>query len=138
MLGRREKYLRMMLIELEDLKDHMESLIQDYRERESRGEVTEHVFRGNVAVLVKEKLGIERLSRIVGEMNPEDYNNLDALASAMTSRFDDASERKGLSKAAQAFAERKMRRVEEYVRDSDWMAHDTSKQMSEAEEEANG
>lgn len=114
MLGQKEKYLRMLRIELEDLRDHIHQLIRDYEERQARADVTEHVAQENVAVLRNEDLALRHFIRIVDSMDPAAPGTVDDLIVALQRRFDQEVCLSGLSRAACIFAARKMRRLNEY------------------------
>lgn len=115
MLGQREKFLRILRLEMEDLEDHIVQMVADYRAREERHEVTEHVCFGNVAVLSNEDCAVRHFRRILESIRPEDYGSLDEMIDDVRGRFDREVCLAGLSRAACLFAQRKIQRVRAYV-----------------------
>ncbi len=123
MSGQREKFLRVLRLEMEDLEDHICQMIADYREREARREITEHVCLGNVAVLGNESRAVGHFRRILDGIRADDYGSLDALIDDVRGRFDREVSASGLSRAACVFAQRKIHRVRAYVT-HEWDPHD--------------
>jgi hypothetical protein len=112
----REKFLKILRIEVDDLESHLERLIEEHAEREHRHEVSERVCLANVAVFRNEECALEHFRRIIDNVNPADHEDLDELVAWLQTRFKDELKRSGLSPAASFFTSRKMQRVEQYVR----------------------
>lgn len=115
MSGQRKKFLRILRLEMEDLEDHILEMVSDYRRREERHEITEHVCFGNVAVLSNEDCAVRHFRRILDAIRPEDYASLDMMIEDIRGQFEREVGVAGLSRAACLFAQRKIQRVRAYV-----------------------
>ena len=115
MKARLRKYVRILSIELEDLADHCEELVSQYRDGYERGEITEHVCFENTAVVMNEGCGIRRFQRIVAELDLDAYTNLGELVADIKERFLAVVSRGDLAPAAYVFAERKVDKVAKYI-----------------------
>ena len=116
MMGYSEKFLRILRIELEDLEGHLERLIESHRQREHRHEVSEHVCQANVAVFRNEQRALTHFEQIIDAVEPDEHPDLDELVAWLGKTFEEELRIAGLSPAASFFTERKMQRVEQYVR----------------------
>jgi hypothetical protein len=115
----RIKFIRILRIEMEDLWNHIESLVSENENLCTRGEETEYVCRENVAVLHSEECGLRGFMRILDSINPEDFPSVKALADHVDGRFKERLEQCGFAPAILLLAERKIRRVHDYVTHAD-------------------
>jgi len=113
-----ERFLRILCVELEHLCGHIDQLVDAYHEKQRRREVTEHVCRTNVATLQNEECGCFQFIRIVERLRAADYECLDELVADVRKRFNDVVKHSGVAPAIYLFADKKIRKVERYARDS--------------------
>lgn len=115
----RRKFLRILMVELDDLEDDLGALIERCREREHCHEITERVCMTNEALFKNELRALKHFHGIVAEARVDDHADPVALAAWLRRRFDDGLRRAGLSPAACFFTDRKIQRVAAYVEQDD-------------------
>ena len=100
-----------------DEETHIEAMIAECLEKKQRHEMTEHVFYGNRAVLKNEEHGIDHFIRIIDRLDPDAFEDIDAMIATIRTRFLNEIELTGLARAAYIFADRKVTKVERYIKE---------------------
>ncbi len=113
------RFLKVLVVELEDLDTHIEELVQVQNERYAARLESEYVCLENVATLRNEACGLHHFVRIVNTIDLDQFQDLDQLIDHLRRTFRAELKRCGLAPAAYVFAERKMARVEHYVKESE-------------------
>jgi hypothetical protein len=110
------KYLKLLAIELEDLRDDLETLIANCLERMERKEITKYVCFENMAVLRNEILSIDSVSQILSSVDVDDYDDLDALMNDLDLRFWEKLKEHGFPQGPRRLIRRKLEKVLQYMR----------------------
>ncbi|RKY48606.1 MAG: hypothetical protein DRP88_01765 [Candidatus Neomarinimicrobiota bacterium] len=111
----KECYLKILKIELEDLKDDIEQLIEETRKEKDAGKLTNYVFFQNIALFKNELLGLNVFEGIIESTNPEDFDNLDEMIVHLKERFFKKIKTLGLAEAIRVYVGRKMTKAKRYV-----------------------
>ena len=111
------RFVQILRMELEAIERHIDGLVHRYERSRDRCELSEHVCCGNLAVLRSERFGIEGFFRIIDALEPDAYENMDALVADVKKRFREYVHRSNLAPAIYLFAERKIDRMRSYVDD---------------------
>ncbi len=109
------RFLGILRVELEHLEQHLGLMVSGYHDKERRREVTAYVCKENVAVLESEGYGTRHFISVVDELDPGDYDSLDALIEDVRNRFKATIKQSGLCDASYVFADRKINKVARYV-----------------------
>lgn len=112
---RLKKYLGILRLELDDLADHCEELVEQYRNGRYEGKFTEHVMLENIALFKNEECGFRCFVHVLDEIEPENYEALESLVAEIKRRFREILIRGGLAHAAYVFAEKKVDKVAMYI-----------------------
>ncbi|MBU2591036.1 MAG: hypothetical protein ABIJ24_06170 [Nitrospinota bacterium] len=115
MRHKRVNYLKILKIELEDLKEDMSFMIKGIEEGRHHGHMSDHVFLGNITVLKTEILGVNTFERIVNAINPDDYKNLDEMIKHLQDKVASEVRSKELPEALFGLINRKLVKVADYV-----------------------
>jgi hypothetical protein len=115
MTDMKRKYLRLLAIELEDLRDDLETLIANCLARMERKEISRYVCFENMAVLRNEVLSIEGIAGVLESVDPDAFESLDALTRELDRRFQDALERHGFPEGPRRLIHRKLEKVYRYL-----------------------
>jgi hypothetical protein len=115
-MDERRKCLAVLRIEINDLAEDIGLLLERTRERAARGEITEYVLRENVAVLERERHGVEAVAACLEGVEPQDYADLDRLIEALRARFASCLSDHGFDPVVGRLIERKVAKVAGYVR----------------------
>jgi len=117
----KKKYLGILRIEIEDLVEDIGILVEDYRKRQQRGEITNYVFLENLAVLYHEVSGVNSLVEVIDSINPDDYEDLDAMIEDIEGRIRTRVEKAHLAEPLYPLVKRKLEKVAEFVsRAQEW------------------
>lgn len=108
-------YLKILQIELEDLKDDIQLMIENCGKDHNSGKITERVHRENVTLFNNELLGIDEFSNIISHTDPELFEDLDALISHLRKVFNEKRRINEIANAINICIERKLEKVAEYV-----------------------
>jgi hypothetical protein len=108
-------FIKILRIELDDLKEDIEQLISECREKMEHPKLNEYVYLENLAVLKNELLGLGHFSRILDSMDVAGFADLDATIEAVKQAFSDEIERCGLAPAAVLLVDRKIEKVRQFV-----------------------
>ena len=112
----KKMYVRILKIEMEDLKEDINALTAECKERKEHDEISSYVYMENLAVLNHEILDIERISEDLDELDLDQYPDLDALIEELLGRIEEQLAEHNLMEAVCELVKRKIRKVGDYVR----------------------
>jgi len=115
MLNRKRNYLRILDLELEDLKEDLQCMIEECTRRWQEGQLTNYVHRENVATFKSEMIGLDTFRRIVEETDPEEFPDLESMAEYLKKRFHRYICAAGIPEAVNICIDRKLNKVARYV-----------------------
>ncbi len=108
-------FLKILVIELEDLDEDIQILIKKCEEQHIKEEISEYVFLENLAVLQNELFGVAGFIEEVKEVNPDDFNTTEELKSYLLKKLAQRVKEKGLVHSIIPLVERKMNKVGIYL-----------------------
>ena len=111
----KRKYLDILRIEVEDLIEDIGLIVNEYKRRKDRGEITDYVFLENLAVLHNELLGVDDMMEMLDSVDPEDYSNLDDLVADIEIKIRKKIENSHLAEALYPLVKRKLEKVSKYL-----------------------
>ena len=111
----KKRYMEILYIELDDLKEDLELLIDESEKERKNGRLTDHVFFANLALFKNELLGVNAFFKIMEYTDPDAFENLDDLLSHLRSAFQEKVRVCGLARAVNVCLERKLQKVARYV-----------------------
>ncbi len=114
-----DRFLKILRVELVSLCENLELRVRQYRERDQRHEITEHVYLENVAVLQNEECGCQHFLHILDAVRPAAGGSVAAVAAHLRDKYREVIRHSGLAQAALILAEEKIAQVERYVRGPD-------------------
>ena len=112
----RKKYLRILKIEFEDLREDIETVMANCTSQMEREEISRYVFLENMALFKTEILEIDKVARMLDDFNVEEYDTLDELIDDVEKRLRQRLKELGLPEAPMAMLRRKLEKVARYVR----------------------
>ena len=110
-----KRYLQILDIELDDLKEDIEIMIEKNEERGKEGRITQYVLLENLAVLRNELCGIGSFRKILKEFDPTCYSSIEDFINTIEVRFKKQIQDCGLVEGIYHIIERKLRKVLKYV-----------------------
>ena len=113
----KDKFYRILLIELEDLQQDLRVAVQIYEERNVSGDVTNYVMRENSALLENEISGLELVCRTVGEMTPDEEESVGDLVERVRSACRRRITESHFPDALCGMVDRKISKVEKYIQE---------------------
>lgn len=111
----RKYFLKIMKIELEDLKDDLQLMINSCEERKEKGELTEHVYLANCTLFKNELVGLNDFMTILRGTKINQFDTLEQLILYLQGRFKEQIKKLSLAEALEVCIERKMDKVKQYV-----------------------
>lgn len=111
----KQNYLRILRIELEDLQADIEHLIEQCRADEKSKQISEKVILQNLATFQNELLGVHAFQKVLDEIDPEQFETLEAMIEHIRSRFQSLIHSHGLVPALSIYVNRKLDKVARYV-----------------------
>lgn len=115
----KKAFLEILKLELEDLDEDIKVLIQEYTEKHDREEITNYVFKRNIALMQSEIFGVEGFLEDIRNMDPVTYDTLDHLMETVISKLHERVKTKGLPQSLIYLVERKVRKVAGYIQHTD-------------------
>ena len=111
----KKKYLDILKIEIHDLTDDIGLLVDEYRKRKEKDEITNYVFLENLAVLHNEMQGVDNLVEILSDVDPDTYTDLDEMVIDIKKRMRDRIRTSNLAEALYMLVSRKVDKVATYI-----------------------
>ncbi len=111
------KFLKVLSVELEDLKEDLKYLQEQYGQRKDTGEITDYVFLENVSMIEREHAGISAAEGILSALSIEQFSDVDALANGLMNTLDEKLTAQDTPPAVLDFLKRKIIKVKRFVID---------------------
>jgi len=108
-------YLKMLRLEIDDLKDDIDLLIDEYTRLHDRDCLSNYVFFENLIVMRKELLGVDAFCSVMSEIDPDEFESLDDLIRCLNNRFRAMVKESGLPEVIELYVERKLIKVRDYI-----------------------
>ena len=108
-------YLKMLRVEIEDLREDINLLIEEYNRLHEKEQLSSYVFSENLIVFRKELLGVDAFFRLLDEINPDRFETIDDLIAHLSAAFKDMVRQSGLPAVIETYVERKLLKVREYI-----------------------
>ncbi len=108
-------YLRMLRVEIEDLREDIDLLVMEYDRLHEKEELSNYVFSENLTVIRRELLGVDSFFRLIDETEIDRFASLDDLIASLTNTFRGMVRESGLPAVIESYVERKLLKVKEYV-----------------------
>lgn len=117
MLKKKNNYLAILKIELEDLKTDIELLIKKCCEDKEEDNISNYVFLENLTLFNNEILGVNAFNDIIDDFESKinEYTNVEEMIIKLKETFMDKMKEFGISKAIYLSILRKMDKVKSYV-----------------------
>ena len=119
MVKQKTAFLKILIVEMDDLEQDIELLIQEYREKHNKEEITNYVFHENLALMQRELFGLKGFREEIAEINPQEENTLDELREHLEQRIKQRAKDKGLPNSILLLVERKISKVMKYISSTD-------------------
>jgi len=110
-----DAFLRILLIELEDLESDIELLIEKYGKDHKEEKISNYVFKENIALAYNELFGVEGLYGQVKEFRAEEFKSIDDVALKIDEILDFSCSKKGYIRSICILVRRKIEKVRKYV-----------------------
>lgn len=115
-----KKFVKLVSLELESMRDELEMLITQLDERLARHEITDYVRNENLAVLRNETLGLEECLRGCADLSfdtqAEVAQSIDVLAERTKEQMRERLSSKGYVPALYPLLERRLAKVAAYLK----------------------
>jgi len=111
----KEAYLRLLLIELDDLEADIEMVDAEYRTRHDQDKISNYIFQENIALAQRELFGVDGFRQDVAAVDPAAFASLDELVALLRAKLETRVRDNGLPGATVLMIERKLDKVRRYV-----------------------
>lgn len=115
MIHAKEAFVKIVLIELEDLEEDIHLLQQRYTQEHQLHHISDYVFMENVALLHNELYGVEGFYNEVRALELKEYEDLDAVMHKLTAQMHLRCHEQGIAPFVCSLVERKLQKVRAYV-----------------------
>jgi len=117
MHAKKRLYLKILKVELEDLRMDIEQLIDESKKEKQDGELPECVVTANLSLFKNELLGVKSFEHIIDHIHPDDYESLDEMVDYLKQEFRKQIKTAGFAEAVAIYIDRKLNKVARYVED---------------------
>ncbi len=111
----KKKYMKILRIEIEDLREDINDLIEHCKKESETEIISSYVSQENIVIFRKELSELEIFFKILDSIDPDKFENLDELIEFIRDRFTEKIKEFGLIRAIGKFIDRKMIKVKKYV-----------------------
>lgn len=111
----KENFLKILEIEISDLKEDIKVLIEECNKDHDEEKITNYVFMENLMILRREVLGVNDFMELILNTDHEQFPTLEDLASHIRSSFKKEIKEKDLVPALERFVNRKIEKVLSYI-----------------------
>ena len=111
----KNNYIKMMKMELEDIKLDINLLIKKDKDHHDKKELTNYVYKENIAVYNNLILGLNLFTKILSETETDKFKDLEVMIIKLNKLFHEKIKEHGLADGVHRLVERKMKKVARYV-----------------------
>ncbi|MBD3316294.1 MAG: hypothetical protein GF344_10945 [Chitinivibrionales bacterium] len=115
MRNEKDAFRRILLIELDDLKDDIELLLKRYTELHDSDVISNYVFFENTALVRNELFGLEGYKKEVEQLDTSDFAGVDDIRDYLADRIAHRCREKGIAEGLCHLVIRKLDKVRGYV-----------------------
>lgn len=115
MKHQQRNFLEILNIELDDLKEDIETLKEICEQRLQEGLITNYVHRENMALYDNELHAVQTFRQIVQQTDPLQFESLDSMIQSLDEQFMTAMKSCGYARAGHICIKRKILKVANYV-----------------------
>ncbi|HEX2957091.1 MAG TPA: hypothetical protein VHO70_09665 [Chitinispirillaceae bacterium] len=115
MIQKNKTFLKMFILELEDLHQDIKLLIERYKDAREHESITNYVFMENIALMKNELFGIDSFHSEVKNLKPDNFSDIDELIAYCRQLLTKRCQEKGIAPSAIVLAERKMKKILTYI-----------------------
>jgi len=115
MKEKRRKFLKILTIELEDLKEDIELMQDFYQTREQKGEISSYVFKENLTLLKKEQACIENILESLVDLDLTCCMDLDDLVKKIEDHLLDKIKKSNYPEVVFILFKRRLSKVLQYI-----------------------
>ena len=115
MIQKKKRFLQILRIELDDLRDDIDEMITQHQQVKDAGKISEHVYLENLSVFRNELLGIGTFDRIIDKINTGNDETLDEMIESVEQELKIEIKKYGLAPVVSIYIERKINKVRKYV-----------------------
>jgi recombination DNA repair RAD52 pathway protein len=113
--SKKEKFLKVLIVELEDLDEDIKMLIEECKDKHSHEEISNYVYLENIAVLQNELFGVEGFIEDIRSINIDDFETVENLIDDLLKQIKERVREKGLVHSIIYLVERKIKKVAYYI-----------------------
>lgn len=110
-----KNFLRILGIELDDLKEDLECMIGENKRRNESGKITNYVFMENMALFQNELHAIGAFRQIIDQTDIDKFPSVESLIDDLKIKFKEIARTHGYAEAGKICIERKINKVLKYV-----------------------
>ena len=115
MLNKTDAFIRILLIELEDLKEDIKLLIEKYKRDHENEKISNYVFQENVALMHNEIFGVDGLYEQVQKMSSDTFIDIDEIVTAVDEKLEMLCKKKGHVRSICVLVRRKIDKIRRYI-----------------------
>ena len=115
MSDKKHRFIEILRIELDDLKEHIDELMAQSRDAFESRELSKRVYLENLAVFGNELLGVGTFSHILDELDVDSFDTLEDMIEQLERKFITEIDSCGLAPAIHVFVKRKIDKVAKFV-----------------------
>ena len=114
-VSKKEKFLKILIVELEDLDKDIKMLIDECSDKHSHEKISDYVYLENLAVLQNELFGVEGFIEDVKSINLDTFETVEILVDELIKLIKNRVHEKGMVKSIVFLVERKIKKVAFYM-----------------------
>ena len=112
----KQKFIRILSAELEDLIEDIERLMGAYQARSVKGDITNYVLLENNALLQNEIFCLKNFIKFINRIDLSQFETLEELYNFIEEKFKREMEEHCYAHAIADFVERKLKKVLNYIK----------------------
>jgi len=113
-----EKFFKILNIELEDLEEDISILVEEYKQKRDKDEISSYVFLENACVLKEELYGIKRIVDSLKDIAVENYKNINDIVDDIHKLIKEQTKLYLMNGCIAAVIERKISKVLEFMNEN--------------------
>ena len=111
----KKKFVSMLIIELDDFFEDLSHLLKADKQKYNKKEISESVYKVNIATLIEAQSGIERIQAYLLKLRLDEFTNLSDLANHIKDEVNNIAKDHATPKMDQRFLNKKIDKILKYL-----------------------
>lgn len=117
MSDKKRTFIKVLIIELQNLHEDIETLIKEVEEKKTKGLISNYVFLENTSLFENEIFSIDRISKDLESFDTTAYADVDELYESLSKKYKSEIKNAGFAIACYEIINNRLKKIRQYLQE---------------------